>query len=80
MFKYSCLFFFVVDATKGSSDLCCLKTFEAPYIIYVGGFHYYSITIMVKMEIMMIIMLMVKMVLTDDVVYHLGGDLPSHLA
>ena len=38
------------------------------------------IMIMVKMEIMMIIMLMVKMVLTDDDVYHLGGDLPGHLA
>ena len=84
MFKYSCLFFFAVDATKGSSDLCCLKTLEAPYILYVGGFHDYGITmfimIMVKMEIMMIIMLMVKMVLTDDDVYHLGGDLPGHLA
>ena len=38
------------------------------------------IKIMVKMEIMTIIMLMVKMVVTDDDVYHLGGDLPSHLA
>ena len=38
------------------------------------------IMIMMKVEIMMIIMLMVKMVLTDDDVYHLGGDLPSHLA
>lgn len=38
------------------------------------------IMIMVKMEIMMIIMLMVKMVVTDDDVYHLGGDLPGHLA
>ena len=54
------------------------------HIIYVGGFHDYGITmfikIMVKMEIMTIIMLMVKMVVTDDDVYHLGDDLPGHLA
>ena len=49
-------------------------------MIYVGGFHDYGITIMMKMEIITIIILIVKMVLTDDDVYHLGGDLPSHLA
>ena len=49
-------------------------------MIYVGGFHDYGITIMMKMEIITIIILIVKMVLTDDDVYHLGGDLPGHLA